>query len=83
MEKIGLKIVDLIHDISQLEYEVKFCGDFSGMIRLELSNEFDESFYQHRHLGFPGCERERLEKDIINALAQFLKDIKEGNYERS
>jgi hypothetical protein len=73
LSKPGLKIVDLIHDITQLGYEVKFCQDFSGMIRLEFTEELDDSFYEHGHLGYPGCERLRLEKDIIESLDRFLE----------
>lgn len=76
MEKVGLKIVDLLHDISQLDYQVQFCGDFEGMIRTEFRYEWDDHFYEHQHLGFPGCERIRLEKDIIECLSKFLEKIK-------
>ena len=81
MEKVGLKIVDLIHDISRLWYEVKLCQDFEGMLRIEYFNELDENFYEHAHLGFPGCPRERLEKDIIESLSNFLNEHKGENNE--
>ena len=77
MKKVGLKIVDLLHDISQLGYEVRFCGDFRGMIRIEYTEEFDADFYEHAHLGFPDCERAKLEKDIISSLTGFLEQHKE------
>lgn len=77
MEKVGLKIVDLLHDITQLGYEVKFASDFEGMIRAEFYEEHYEDFYEHQHLGFPGCERIRLEKDIIECLSNFLEKYKE------
>lgn len=61
----------LIHDLTQAGYEVKFCGDFRGMVRLELYKEYDESFYQHVHCGFPGATRDKLEKDLIQELIRF------------
>jgi len=75
----NLSIVELLHDISQLDYQVQFCGDFEGMIRAELRYEYDESYYVHEHLGFPGCDRARLEKDIVESLEGFLKKAKEEN----
>jgi hypothetical protein len=80
-EKVGLRIVELIHDITQLDYEVQFCPDFEGMIRLEFRNEYDGSFYQHFHLGSPDGTRNQLEKQIIQKLATFLDNAKEGKVE--
>lgn len=77
MEKVGLKIVNLIHDITQLGYYVQFCSDFEGMIRLEYRKEHDDNFYAHSHLGIPGCERIRLEKDIIEDLSEFYEEHKD------
>lgn len=74
MEKVGLKIVDLIHDITQLGYHVQFCSDFNGMVRIEFREEWDENFYHHDHLGFPDCERIRLEKAIIECLSNFKEN---------
>ena len=76
-EKVGLRIVDLLHDITQLDYQVQFAGDFSGMIRLEFRKEYDEGFYQHFHLGSPDGTRNQLEKQIIQKLATFLDNAKE------
>jgi hypothetical protein len=75
-EKVGLKIVELLHDITQLDYYVQFCDDFEGMIRAEFREAWNDKFYEHAHLGFPGCERIRLEKDIIECLSNFLERIK-------
>jgi hypothetical protein len=77
MKKIGLKIVNLIHDITQLDYQVSFCGDFENMVRLEFLHEYDEKFYEHFHLGFPDGDMVRLERDIIRELSKFLEEHKE------
>lgn len=73
-EKVGLKIVDLLHDITQMDYQVRFCGDFTGMIRLEFLHEYDENFYEHHHLGCPDAPRIVLEKAIIKELEEFKKE---------
>jgi hypothetical protein len=73
MKKIGLKIVNLIHDITQLDYQVSFCGDFENMVRLEFLHEYNEKF----HLGFPDGDMVRLERDIIRELSKFLEEHKE------
>jgi len=82
MEKVGLKIVDLLHNISQLDYHVQFCGDFNGMIRIEFREEWSEEFYEHQHLGFPDCPRDRLEKEIIEALSNFWEAHKGESNEK-
>ena len=69
--KVGLFIVEQIHAITPAGYEVKFCKDFDGMVRLEFTKEHDENFYEHDHLGFPGGPREKLEKQIMAALKDF------------
>lgn len=76
MEKSGLKLIELLHDITQLDYSVQFCDDFDGMIRVEFRENWNDDFYEHSHLGFPGCQRVRLEKDIIDYLSSFLEKIK-------
>jgi hypothetical protein len=73
MEKVGLKIVDLIHAITQKDYGVSFKDDFEGMVRIEYTD--DTGFYHHEHLGFPGCERIQLEKAIIKSLSNFLNNL--------
>lgn len=71
MEKVGLKIVQLLHDISQLDYQVQFCGDFKNMVRIEYRKEYEDSFYEHTHLGYPDGSMEHLEKAIIKELHRF------------
>lgn len=78
-EKVGLKIVDLLHDITQLGYRVYFADDFDGMITVGFAEEYgDGTFYEHNHCGFPGCERIRLEKDILESLTDFIRKAKEN-----
>jgi len=81
-EKVGLRIVDLIHDITQMDYQVQFAGDFKGMIRLEFRKEYDEDYYDHFHLGSPDGTRNQLEKQIIQKLATFLDEAKERDNEK-
>jgi len=76
VEKIGLKIVELIHDITQKDYCVSFNGDFEGMVRIDYTYEWDDTFYEHEHVGFPDCERIHLEKNIIRSLSEFLEKHK-------
>ena len=75
-EKVALKIVDLIHDITQMGYEVHFCSDFENMVRLEFTEEYNDEFYMHAHLGCPGTERIVLEKAIIEELSYFKEKYK-------
>lgn len=76
-EKVGLKIVELLHSITQEGYEVKFASDFEGMIRIDFTEEYAPDFYHHDHVGCPGQERKLLEKGIINTLARFLYETVE------
>jgi hypothetical protein len=76
-EKVGLKIVELIHDITQNGYEVKFCSDFQGMVRIDYTKEWDNTFYHHEHRGYPSGISNQLEKEIIASLSTFLDNIKE------
>lgn len=74
MRKVGLYITTLLHDITRAGFEVDFCPDFQGMMRVEFYKEIDhdpEQFYEHVHCGFPGCKREVLEKSVIDALIEF------------
>lgn len=71
-ERIGLKIVEMLHQITQAGYGVAFAGDFEGMIRIDYTKEYDKEFYHHEHLGFPGCDRKTLEKEIIRSLGAFI-----------
>lgn len=76
--KVGLYIVNQLHAITQAGYEVKFCGDFEGMIRIEYYKEYEPNFYEHDHLGSPGGQMDRLENAIIGSLERFREtyDIK-------
>ena len=76
-EKIGLYIVDLIHEITQIGYAAHFHSDFEGMVRVEFtaSEPWVEEIYEHAHLGYPGCERLVLEKAIISYLKQFRDKV--------
>lgn len=73
----NLRIVQLLHDITQMGYQVQFCGDFQGMIRLEFRKEHDENFYSHFHLGSPEGTGNQLEKQIIQKLATFWDNAEE------
>jgi hypothetical protein len=77
MENNDLRIIDLIHDITQLDYQVRFCGDFSNMFRIEYLHEYDGTFYEHEHRGFPGGTRNQLEKEIVKSLSTFLAKARE------
>lgn len=73
--KIGLMIITMIHDITQAHYAVKFEKDFNGMMRLEFFKDGVSDFYEHTHCGIPGGSREKLEKDIIQALNWFKNEF--------
>ena len=70
-------LIQLLHDITQMDYNVQFCGDFKNMIRIEYRNEYDETFYDHSHLSFPDGTMERLEKDIYKDLQTFYHEHKD------
>lgn len=66
-------ISKLLHDITQLGYDVRFCSDFEGMIRLELTEEYgDGTYYEHAHLGVPEGSPELLEAQIKDRLIRFI-----------
>lgn len=68
-----MEITKLLHKITQLGYEVQFCGDFEGMIRIEFRKEFDEDFYEHEHLSFPSGTMLQLNEKIQGALYEFYE----------
>jgi len=72
-EIVSVKIINLIHDITQLGFEVKFCPDFRDMVRIEYYDELDKYFYEHAHLGCPDTEHTLLERQITESLEGFLK----------
>lgn len=78
IEKVGLYIVDLIHEITQLHYSVQFYPDFEGMVRVHFNETkpWQETLDDHSHLGFPGCERLVLEKQIVECLKEFRDRMK-------
>ncbi len=80
-EKVGLRIVQLLHDITQLDFCVQFHGDFESMVRLEFYSEYDPDFYEHYHLGSPEGTMLQLEKQIIQKLATFLDNAREAENE--
>jgi hypothetical protein len=67
-------LIDLLHDITQADYQVQFCGDFENMIRLEFRKEYDPDFYEHEHLGFPDGDMKNLEKSVIDSLNAFKEE---------
>lgn len=77
-EKVGLKIVELLHEITQLNYSVQFYPDFEGMIRItfQRTKPWQKEIEEHSHLGYPECERLVLEKRIISALKDFRDSVK-------
>lgn len=72
--KIGIHIVNQLHDITQEDFVVSFHSDFAGMIRIEFTKEYDEKFYEHEHLGYPDCPRDILEQKIIESLNSFREE---------
>lgn len=78
VQKIGLKIVDLIHNITQQGYHVEFGKDFDGMLRITYYAAkpwMTKTHDTHEHLGFPACDRLNLEKAIIGSLSDFLSKV--------
>lgn len=71
MKKIGLYITVLLHDIARAGYQVSFNRDLQGMLRIDFKKDHVAEFYEHEHCGFPGCPRDKLEKDIIETLVRF------------
>lgn len=71
MRKVGLYITTLLYDVSRAGYQVSFNRDMIGMVRVDFRKDHVAEFYEHEHCGFPGCPREKLEKDIIEALVRF------------
>jgi hypothetical protein len=70
---MDLKLIELIHKITQAGYEIKFNEDFDGMVRIDYFKEFDSDFYEHEHVGYPGQSREKLKLGIEKSLENFEK----------
>lgn len=71
------RIIELLHDITQLNYQVRFCGDFTNMVRIEYLHEYDVDYYHHEHRGVPDGTMNQLEKEVIKSLQTFLDNAKE------
>ncbi len=81
-------ITKLLHDITQLGYNVQFCSDFEGMIRLEITLEHgNPDFYQHEHLSFPheptDAHMKKLNNSIRSSLENFLDSVKNGTVDQN
>lgn len=83
MENQNLRVVELIHDITQLDYHVQFCGDFNNMLRIEYYHHYDGAYYQHEHRGSPDGTKNQLEKEVIKSLQTFLDNIKDNKNENT
>lgn len=78
MESSNLKLISLLHDLTQLDYRVYFSDDFNGMVTVSIEDGFFENgINRHYHCGFPDGPRDRLEEDVINSLSSFLNEVKE------
>ena len=75
MNKVGLYITTLLHDITQEHYKVTFERDFKGSMRMDFTRSGVADFYEHAHCGYPGAPRERLERDIIDSLIWFKSEF--------
>lgn len=69
-----MKVVQLIHDLTQLGYKISFTDDFSGMLTVNFSKEGDRGFNFHSHIGYPDCMIEELEQELIEELTRKLKN---------
>ncbi len=67
------ELVKLLHDCTQKEYQITFTSGFSGMLTVGYQNEFDDSTYNHVHIGVPGEDLKLLEKQLRNFLAGLLE----------
>lgn len=71
----AVKLISLLHDISQLGYAVEFSDDFEGMLTITYKGE-GLDWRHHEHIGYPRCERELLTEQVIRSLDNFLKEKK-------
>lgn len=69
-----MKIVSILHDITQLGYRVEFSDDFTGMLTVTYKGE-GMDWSNHSHVGFPFCSRKELEEHLIRELQNFLSLI--------
>jgi hypothetical protein len=67
-----LKLINLIYQITRAEFGVKFNEDMDGMLRIDYSMEFDSTFYEHEHIGYPDQPREKLQESVIKSLEKFI-----------
>lgn len=81
--KVGLFITSQLLDITQAGYQVAFQPGLPGVIKVELLNSSKSEFYDAIDCGKVNGSREKLEKDIINALSEFrnLYSIPSTNHE--
>ncbi len=81
-----MKLIELLHDITQQGFRIEFSDDFEGMITITVYEDsgpnYKGGYIRHEHLGFPQCERSRLQSDIESSLERLLVEIKLGQIQR-
>lgn len=67
------RLIELLHDCTQMGYRLTFSNDFEGMITIGFEEEYTEGTYNHVHLGTPGKDLNFLEKELRNFLAKLIE----------
>ena len=72
-----LRLVELLHDLTQKGFRVEFSEDFAGMLTVNARKRVGIDSWEHlehQHLGVPHQSLKDLEKDVRNYLAQILEE---------
>jgi len=67
-------ILTFIQKLNALHYNVSFCEDFEGMVRLELRHGFEPKHYEHWHLGYPDANPAYLQEKILEKLTEIYNE---------
>lgn len=81
-----MKLIELLHDITQQGFRIEFSDDFEGMITLTVNEDaypgYKGGYIRHEHLGFPECERIFLQNKVEESLEGLLTEIKSGSVQK-
>ena len=71
----------LLHDLTQLGYEVTFNSDFKGMLTITYKEEHGD-YIRHQHLSYPDGPMAKLDNALRSSLENFIDEVKEGRVQR-
>lgn len=73
----NLRLVELLHDLTQKGFRIEFSEDFAGMLTVNARKRVKIDTWEplgHQHLGIPYQSMKDLEKYVRNYLALILEE---------